>query len=205
MHSPKGMQGPSFKQFIKPSLLQWFLAFVTGKQVANRFFDDAVKCFRLFQCFFEAGDKEICRSIESARIFNKGSLTINSIFNFPWIVLSPCDVEHLAFFLTHSTQKEWKELNLFDCFIQDHGLDILHRVLTNSDVTISELRLDYNGLTKLSSPTMISDITISCKVKELNISNNEFIGENERLYSIVSDPSSVLETLCITHAKLSSI
>ena len=61
-------QRPSFKEFIKPSLVQWFVGFLIGEQVVNRFFDDPVKCFHLFQCFFEAGDKEICRYIESARI-----------------------------------------------------------------------------------------------------------------------------------------
>ena len=195
---------PSFKQFIKPSLVQRFLGFITGEQAINRFVDDPVKCFYLFQCFFEAGNTEICRSIESARIFNEGKIIINNPKRTPWISLSSCDVERLTFFLTHSSHREWKKLSLFHCFIHDHGLDILHQVLTRCDVTISELSLCLNGLTKSSSST-ISDITISCKIKVLNISTNEFIGENEGLCSIViSNPYSALEDLYIRNAKLSS-
>ena len=193
----------SFKQFIKPSLMQRFLGFLTGEQAINRFVDDPVKCFYLFQCFFEAGDTEICRFIESARIFNEGEIIINNPKRTPWILLSSCDVERLTFFLTHSSHREWKTLDLFFCFIRDHGLDILHQALTRCDVTISEMSLCYNGLTKSSSST-ISDITISCKIKVLNISANGFIGENEGLYSIISDPSSALEELYIKSAKLSS-
>ena len=63
-------QSPSFKQFIKPSLAQRFKGFITHTQVANRFFDNQLKCFRLFRCFFEAGDKDVCRSIENAAVFN---------------------------------------------------------------------------------------------------------------------------------------
>ena len=105
---------PSFKQFIKPSLVQRFLSFLTGEQAINRFADDPVKCFYLFQCFFEAGDTEICRSIESAKIFNEGNIIINNPERPPWILLSTCDVERLTFFLTHSSQhREWKQLSLF--------------------------------------------------------------------------------------------
>ena len=87
--------------------------------------------------------------------------------------------------------------------IHDYGLDILHQALTRRHVIISELSLCYSGLTK-SSSSAISDITISCKIKVLNISANKFIGENERLYSIISDPSSALEELYIKNAMLSS-
>ena len=198
----KGNQ-PSFKQFIKPSLVQRFLGFLTGEQAINRFVDDPVKCFYLFQCFFKAGDTEICRSIESVKIFNEKKIIINNSGSSPWTFLSPSDVERLTFFLTHSSHRGWKELSLPFCFIHDHGLYILHQALKRCDVTISELNLCFNGLTKSASST-ISDITISCKLNVLKISGNQFIGENEGLYSIMSDPSSVLEILCIRNAKLSS-
>ena len=109
----------------------------------------------------------------------------------------------MTFFLTHSSRREWKYLYLDSCYIQDHGLDILRQELTSCDVTISALDLDYNGLTKHSSSAII-DITIVCKIKCLRISGNKFIGENETLYSIISDPSSTLEILNICNTKLSS-
>ena len=84
-----------------------------------------------------------------------------------------------------------------------HGVHILYRGLKSCNVTITSLRLPYNRLTK-SSSSAITDITISCRVKILVISGNETVGEDERLYSIISDPSSMLEELHMSSTKLSS-
>ena len=95
-------------------------------------------------------------------------------------------------------------LNLSFCHIQDHGLHILHRGLLHcSDVTIYKLWLDYNGLTTQSS-SLISDITVSCNVKMLVIDGNRTIGEDEQLYSMLSNPSTMLEELHVTDTALSS-
>ena len=192
-------QRASFKQFIKPSLGQRLKGFLTGEQVENRFLEDKVKCFHLFRCFFEAGDKEMCRSIENAK-----TLDFSSKRMILWNTrLSPKDVECVTVFLTCSSHKEWEKLHLGDCYIQDHGVHILHRGLTNFSVTIISLWLWSNGLTE-SSSAAISDVTISCRVKQLSISDNNTVGEDERLYSIISDPSSVLEELYMYKTKLSS-
>ena len=119
------------------------------------------------------------------------------------ITLSPSDLECVTVFLTSSSRKEWEKIDLDFCYIQDHGVHILHRGLTNSSVTITSLNLRSNGLTE-SSSSAISDITISCRVKELHISNNKTVGEDERLYSIISDPSSMLEKLFMRDTTLSS-
>ena len=173
--------------------------FFTGEQVENRFLGDKLKCFHLFRCFFEAGDKEMCRSIENTKSLNFNSNIIDMSYN----TLSPSDVECVTVFLTCSSHKNWKKLDLCQCHIQDHGVHILHRGLTSCDVTITELLLSGNGLTESSSPA-IRDITISCRVKLLNISYNKTVGENERIYSIISDPSSMLEKLHMYYTKLSS-
>ena len=194
-------QRPSFKQFIKRSISwgEWITGFLTGQgaQVADEFLDDKVKCFHLFRCFFEAGDNEICRSIENAKTFN------SKIIELIGTRLSPSDVECLTVFLTCSSHKEWKWLQLYYCYIQDQGVHILHRGLTSCDVTITRLRLSYNGITE-SSSSAISDITISCRVKVLDINDNKIVGEDERLYSIISDPNSMLEELYMDDDKLSS-
>ena len=110
----------------------------------------------------------------------------------------------MTVFLTCSSHKEWQKLDLYDCYIQDHGVHILHSGLASCDVIITSLRLWNNGLTESSSSSAISDITISCKVKKLYISGNKIVGEDERLYSIISDPSSMLEELHLNFTKLSS-
>ena len=188
----------SFKQFIKPSWGQWIKGLLTGKYIGNRFLENKVKCFHLFHCYFQAGDMEMCRHIENVKSLDFSSKTL-SLFG---IRLSPSDVECLTVFLTCSSYKKWEVFDLYFCYIRDHGIRILHRGLKNYNVIITALRLGGNDLTELSS-SAISDITISHRVKKLHISYNK-IGEDENLYSIISDPLTVLEELYMYSAKLTS-
>ena len=141
----------------------------------------------------------MCRSIENAETLNFSS----KILSLSNITLSPSDVECMTVFLTCSSYKEWETLHLQRCYIQDYGVNIVHRGLTSCDVTITSLWLDKNGLTESSSST-ISDITISCRVKGLDIDGNKTVGEDERLYSVICDPSSMLEVLYMSRTRLSS-
>ena len=193
-------QRPSFRQFIKPSLGQRIKGVLTHKEVSisNQFLDTHLKCLNLYRCFYEVGDKEICKAVENAKVFQ------SKIFSIAHTQLSPSDVDCMTVFLSCSSHKEWNKLNLYGCYIQDRGVHILHHGLTScKDVTITKLWLNSNNLTNFSS-TAISDITISCKVKELRISDNSTIGKNEQLSSIISDPSSMLEVLHMYSTKLSS-
>ena len=192
-------QRASFKQFIQPSWGQRIKGLLTWEKVENRFLEEKVKCFHLFHCFFEAGDKEMCRSIENAKSLNFRSKKMSLC----QISLSPSDIECVAVFLTCSSHKQWEELDMHCCYIKDHGVHILHRGLTSSSVNIAALWLSFNRLTD-SSSSAISDITISCRVKKLGISANNTVGEDERLYAIISDPSSVLEELYMYSTQLSN-
>ena len=127
----------------------------------------------------------------------------NKEINLSCTPLTAIDVECVTVFLTSSSHKEWLLLNLSFCYIQGHGLHILHHGLLHcSDMTINTLELDYNGLTTQSS-SLISDITVRHKVKQLWITGNNTIGENEQLYSILSNPSTTLEILDMDNTKLS--
>ena len=193
-------QRPSFKRFIKPSLQQRFKQFLSRREVAisNQLLTNQLKCFYLFRCFFEAGDSKRFTSIENAKIFDSATIDLQNTR------LSPCDVESMTCFLTCSSHKNWEWLNLYRCFIQDHSLlRILYCGLKSGDITIARLWLIENGLTK-SSSSAISEIAISCKVKELRIDDNPTIGEGDRLYSILSDPSSLVQRLDMYSVKLSS-
>jgi len=66
------------------------------------------------------------------------------------------------------------------------------------------LPLCHNGLTK-SSSSLISNIVLSFKVEELSITGNDTVGENEKLYAMLSHPSSLLTELNMSNASLSSI
>ena len=183
-------QRPSFKHFLCGG----------DKSIAisDKFLNNRLRCLQLYRCFHEAGDDDICKTIERSVEFSDKEIDLSGTR------LTATDVECVTVFLTSSSHKEWVGLNLDSCYIQDHGLHILHRGLLHyTDITITELVLSYNGLTSQSS-SIISDITVSCNVKVLAIIGNHTIGEDEQLYSILTNPSTMLETLNMIDTALSS-
>ena len=165
--------------------------------ISDKFLNDQLQSIRLYRCFHEAGDGHICRTIERSVTFR------NKEINLSGTPLTAIDVECVTVFLTSSSHKEWATLDLSRCYIQDHGLHILHRGLLHcSDVTINDLQLNYNSLTMQSS-SLISNVTVRHKVKVLWIYGNDTIGENEQLYSMLSNPSTALEQLYMNYTKLS--
>ena len=88
--------------------------------------------------------------------------------------------------------------------VQDKGLNILYRGLRHtSDVTIDYLQLINNGVTRRSS-SLLSELTVKCKVKTLWINGNDTIGEDQQLYSMLTNPSTELEELIMSYTSLSS-
>ena len=185
-------QRPSFKHFL-----------CSGNKaiaISNKFLKDRLQCLRLYYCFHEAGDVDICKTIEKSLNFRDKKINLR----YTSTRLAASDVECVTVFLTSSSHKEWVWLDLFNCYIQDHGLHILHRGLLHCrSVTIDQLMLSYNGLTTQSS-SLISDITVKCKAKKLRIAGNHTIGEDEQLYSMLSHPSTMLEELHMYNTQLSS-
>ena len=181
-------QRPAFKQFLSDGN--------AAIVISEIFLVDQLKCLRLFHSFHGANDKAMCTSIQQAQIFNDKIIDLHSTS------LSPYDIEGVALFLTCSPHQEWKKLNLQFCHIQDYGLHILHRSLTHSDITIRELNLSFNGLTR-SSSSFISNLTIHCRVKLLWINGNRTIAEDPTLYNMLSHPSSRLVTLDMWGTSLS--
>ena len=194
-------QRPSFKRFLQPSLMEKFKKFLTGREdsvgISQQLLSDKIKCLRMYCCFQEAGDMVMCKSIEEATKLDEQQIDLS------FTMLSPSDLECLTTFLTCSSHKEWKMLNLLSCHIQDHGLQILQRGLRSSNVIVTHLTLWYNDLTAVSS-SAISDLTISCRVKILDISGNNTVGEDDRLYRILTDHSSMVEELNMYSTNLSS-
>ena len=183
-------QRPSFKHFLCDG----------NKAIAisDKFLNDQLQCLRLYYCFHEAGDVDICKTIEQSVRFSDKKI------NLIGTRLTASDVECVTVFLTSSSHKEWVRLNLWNCYIQDHGLHILHRGLLHCrNINIDQLWLSYNGITTQSS-SLISDITVKCKVKELWIDGNNTIGEDEKLYSMLSHPSTILQELDMEDTQLSS-
>ena len=165
--------------------------------ISDKFLNNQLQSIRLYRCFHEAGDVDICRTIERSVTF------YNKVINLSGTRLAATNVECVTVFLTSLSHKKWEWLNLSLCYIQDHGLHILHRELLHcGEVTIDNLGLGYDGLTTQSSP-LISDIIVRHKVKDLWIYDNHTIGENKQLYSMLSNPSTTLEILHMDYTKLS--
>ena len=195
-------QRPSFKQFLQPSLMEKFKKFFNGRGevsvgISQQLLNNKIKCLRMYRCFQEAGDVVTCKSIEEAIKLDEKEIDLSSIR------LSSSDLECLTIFLTCSSHKEWEKLNLRGCLIQDHGLKILQHGLRSSYVTITALGLLYNDLTAVSS-SVISDLTINCRVKLLSINGNNIVGEEYTLYRIITDHFSMVEMLQMNNTKLSS-
>jgi len=194
-------QRSSLMRFLQPSIARRLQSqFHRGDEsaiVSKYLLRDRFKTLRVYHCFLQAGGRVMCRFIEGTAQLDQ------NIVNLKDTQLSPSDVKCLSIILACSSQKEWQMLNLYGCFIQDHGLQVLHSGLRSGEINITELCLRYNGLTKLSS-SMISDLAIGCKVKKLDISGNKGVGEDGRLYFILTDPTSVLEELYMNFTRLSS-
>ena len=198
----KGQQ-PSFKQFLQPTLSEKIKKIFTGWEgdsigISQQLLNDKMKCLRMYHCFQEAGDTEMCKSIEVAT-----KSEFEKQINLRLTRLSPSDLESLTIFLTYSSHKDWNKLNMWCCFIQDHGLQVLQHGLRSSNVTFTKLLLYDNDLTEISSPA-ISDLAISCRAKVLSISGNQIVGEDVRLYRIITDNGSMIEELYMWSTKLSS-
>ena len=183
-------QRSSFKQFLSGGN--------EAITIADKFLTDQLKCLRLYRCFNEADDQTLCNTIEQAAVFSGREISLR------WIILTGSDMECISLFLTSSFNKEWEGLDLFSCYIQDKGLNTLYRGLRHtSDIIINILGLSYNHLTTQSS-SLISELIVKCKVKELEIAGNDTIGEERQLYSMLSNPSTVLVRLDMQATQLSS-
>ena len=80
----------------------------------------------------------------------------------------------------------------------------MYRNLHHSNITIDALLLHNNELSP-SSDNALSDIIITCKVKWLNITYNNAVGETQHFFAtILTDPLSVIEGLPLYHNNYST-
>ena len=112
---------------------------------------DPLKVLYLFQCFQEAQDNVLCEVLSQS--FDDGVINIDGHSLLPHQMVS------LGFFLSRS-YRNWKELNLYNCHIGDHGMSILHQYLCGDKANkqeITKIDLGNNDLTGASSH-LIADI-----------------------------------------------
>ena len=151
-----------------------------------------LKRIEFFNLLFKADKTEICKHIAYYAKLLEGRA-----ISFRGKSLSSSNIEDVTCFLNQAPQQEWEEVDLHGCNLQDSGVEILHKGLMRHNITINRLSLSNNNLTE-SSSSKIFDITVHCKVKKLSIRLNTNIGKDPKLYSIISDPHSVVEELNIS-------
>ena len=184
-------QHSAFKQFLSDGN--------STVRIAHKFLNDQLKCLRLFKCFYEAEDEAMYSYIDKATVFN--SKTISLRFNS----LSSSDMECLGLFLTSSTIKQWRAMNLTSCYIQDYDIRTLHHAIvgTSSPITIDAIDLPANFITS-SSDSCISDLVINCSVKSFGASGNKSLGKTLQFYTMISHPLSMLEQLWLAGNRLTT-
>ena len=126
---------------------------------------NSVKVLYLFQCFQEAQDNVLCEVLSKS--FDDGEIDICNHRLLPHQVVS------LGFFLSRSHRK-WKELNLYNSHIGDHGMGILHQYLCGDKANkqeITEIDFSENNLTGASSH-LIADIISHLQPHTLELYKN---------------------------------
>ena len=139
--------------------------------IAKKFLTDQAVCLYLYQCFYEAGDEEMCRNIADAEVFSNRIIKLRG-------PMLPTDVTTLTLFLSSSYIKQWKILELLSCNIRDFGCRIFHHaIISQSTPVIETINLSSNLLTSASA-RYISDIIIACKTKVLHLNGNNLQNAN---------------------------
>ena len=161
------------RKFVLHSLL------VKPKDITIEIISNKVKCLHLFQCFLEAGNDKICQQV--------GSNLFDETIDLSNTTLLLIDMHNLSFFLTRSTTKEWKLLDISNCYIGDDGCDTLANALLGDDkykVQINKLNLSCNQLSLRSIPTILKFIH-HFNIKELLVTGNCFDSEmvNESFFT----------------------
>jgi len=99
-------QRPSFKQFLCNRN--------DVTTIDDKFLTDKLQRLRLYRVFQEAGDISTCKSIE--RMFTTKEISL-------WDTTpSPNNLKDLTTLLSYSSCRNWKELDLESCHIQDYGV-----------------------------------------------------------------------------------
>ena len=135
--------------------------------ISQQVLKDPVKVLYLFQCFQEAQDNELCEVL-SQSFSDSGKINISHYRLLPHQVVS------LGFFLSRS-QRKWKELNLESCYIEDHGMSIIHQYLCGDKTNkqeVTEINLADNDLTGASSH-LIADIISHLQPHTLQLYDNK--------------------------------
>ena len=160
--SDEYISGPAFKrQCIESRTFGGSSLEGSDTAISTEILKNENMCLRLFKCFHEAGDKDLCSQFIKAGCFSgssgEGKVKIESS-------LSPCDAECLGLVLTN--EKEWKKLHVI---ISDAAIETLHHSLTTNTPTIHSIGLSGGYSSNKSTSYFISNIALMCKTTHLAV------------------------------------
>ena len=150
---------------------------------------DSVKVLYLFQCFQEAQDNVLCKVLSKS--FDAG------IINISKHRLLPHQVASLGFFLSRSHRK-WKKLNLLECYIGDHGMNILQQYLCGDKTNkqdIKEIKFNHNDLTRASSH-LIGDIISHLQPHTLVLDDNNITNVRDISTAVITTSTVKVLHMC---------
>ena len=138
---------------------------------------DPVKVLYLFQCFQEAQNDNLCDILSNK--FGDGRIVICKR-------LLPHQVMSLGFFLSRSHRK-WEELNLNECFIGDHGTNLLDHYLCGDKGKhqISKVNFGGNFLTDASS-SLVGNLITYLQPHTVNLNSNSFTSVRDISIAVVN-------------------
>ena len=119
-------------------------------------------CLRLFKCFHEAGDKDLCSKFVKAGCFNDSVGEDSARVYID--LLSPCDAECLGLVLT--SKQEWKKLSVI---LSDTAIEILHHSLPTNTPTIQYIALLGGYSINKSTSYFIVNIALMCITTVLSV------------------------------------
>ena len=188
-----------------------FKAFLSGKQsiqpsrdpdhlaIASEFMSDKIKCLHLFQCFKEANNADMYRTV--------GKSLENDHIDLSGKTLSPNHLITLASFLVQSCQytPSWDKLDLSNCNMHDINCFMLLRVLDCQEarIRIKKIDLSYNKLTAASAGTLVSLIQ-KCGTQELSITGNRLEDQGAKYLSSCLVGNKTLKLLVMVDNNISS-
>ena len=169
-------QSFAFKHFLSGNRLQvstlFSLWLYKSAGISDELIGNKVLCLHLFQCFSEAENDDMCRYV--------GSLLRDGEIDLSGQTLSAVNIHTLGLFLGRSSIKQWKLLNLSNCYL---GMQEIEQLCTFcSTVHIDHLNVSYNNLTQ-SSTDMLTKMFFTCKVKQVIMHSED---DNRKQYNIIN-------------------
>ena len=191
----------AFKRFLagKSSIRSRLSGDFQSFQISADILSDKLKCLHLFQCFKEANDADMYKTV--------GESLENDQIDLSGKTLLPKHVITLAYFLVQSCKytSSWDKLNLSNCNLHDITCFMLLRALNfqESRICIKIIDLSCNKLTASSAGTLAS-LVEECETEELDITGNQLGDEGAEYFSSCLIGNTTLRLLMMDGNNVSS-